>query len=387
MTLSTSSSRRSKTIALLLAISLPILLLLVLIGLFTVVPKWSLVHSAQRMDDKLALTDDLRLLVLGNSIAKTDIDLDMLAKKLKVPKKSAFTLEVAGSVSPTWYMLLLNRVYAQGLKPELIVIPVRFPWLTISELELTNSKAMQNLYFHSLQSGSTQTDNTQTDNTVNPILKLDPKQRHIAYKKVFGELTAKESLKRKGVTTDSRWIALHEWAVYIRDVGLNTIQRVVVKVVFSQSDFTLNHREAYSEVLPFGAIDFYRQSRAIPVADPRFTYVEKTIINEQPLSDTVIPDLVALATDNGATVIFVETPKAPNDRRPIFAEISRQRIIDNILSTGAKYINMSEMAVHDSDFLDIEHLNAQGKQKFTIALADALVDLEPSAWPKRATPH
>ena len=87
-----------------------------------------LLDRAARRADK-----DTDLVVIGASFAYADIDPTLLASEISPGSPPALVLYTPASAAPIWYAILKERVYANGLEPGLIVLPV-----SISTAMVTN---------------------------------------------------------------------------------------------------------------------------------------------------------------------------------------------------------------------------------------------------------
>ena len=63
-----------------------------------------------------------RVLVLGNSLANTNIDPDALARQLDLAPRDVAVVTVPNSIASHWYAILANRVFSAGHRPELVVV-------------------------------------------------------------------------------------------------------------------------------------------------------------------------------------------------------------------------------------------------------------------------
>ena len=62
------------------------------------------------------------VIVLGNSLANTDIQPALLARRLGLPPKKVQRYSVPNSLAPHWYAILKNRVYANGRQPRVVIV-------------------------------------------------------------------------------------------------------------------------------------------------------------------------------------------------------------------------------------------------------------------------
>jgi hypothetical protein len=90
-------------------------------------------------EDALAFDQAVRrapydIIVTGASFARSDIDPVLLARELGSTQEKALQLPVLSSSAPVWYAILKKRVYGNGLRPKIIVLPIVITTAMVTQL-------------------------------------------------------------------------------------------------------------------------------------------------------------------------------------------------------------------------------------------------------------
>jgi hypothetical protein len=105
----------------LLALLLPTLILLGVGHILTRPIPWEPSPKAVLLD-KLAKKGPYDVVVVGPSIAGSDIHPVLLGRLLGEDYRRVLVLAHEGSTAPTWYAMLKDRAYKNGLRPKVVVI-------------------------------------------------------------------------------------------------------------------------------------------------------------------------------------------------------------------------------------------------------------------------
>src|SRR5262249_51447312 len=73
------------------------------------------------------------VLVLGDSLANTNVDGSTLADALDMPRRKVLRVSLPNSVPAHWYALLEHQVYDRGLRVPLVIVVAPFPSLVVVE--------------------------------------------------------------------------------------------------------------------------------------------------------------------------------------------------------------------------------------------------------------
>ncbi len=109
----------------------------------------------------------------------------------------------------------------------------------------------------------------------------------------------------------------------------------------------------------------------IPVVEA----VAKAQASEVPMEDSYVPDFAELARISGAKLVFVNAPLPESDL--VHGNISldfEARALRMFNELGAGWIDLRELPVSETDFLDGRHMNERGARNVSEHLADVLID-------------
>lgn len=329
MTSSTSSSER---LAWALALLLPVLVIGAAVAALWAPMEEERSPAALAMEERLASTPP-QVLILGNSIAEHAVDLPALSKGLG--GRSTLSLTVHASPPPTWYAVFKNRVLANGHRPQLVLVIGTLDFFTQVEVrtELQKSALAE-------QMGQDE-----------PVI-------------------AEKSLGQQVGAVPER--------VRLRRASLREGFIEAGRLFFLRTDGSsptrANERAQAASVTVFeedDRSDFSLQRRVIPVVE-----VERAGKGEGPVAvaDGFVPELVALARQAEAQIVFVRAPLPPSSAAtaPVRAEVARE-LVAWLNENGAGYVDLSGLGLGEGAFRDATHLNARGREAFTKALSAELV--------------
>jgi len=321
MTSSTSSSNPGP-LQVAAALLSPLLILVATIAWLGAEPDTVLAESAARIDAQLAAHPP-RVVVLGNSLANSDIDAAQLAAALGMAPEDVYILFSRGSRAPWWYAALKNRVYDAGHSPELVVVVN-----TMASLLSTQPTSQRTWQLLSEQ---------MTDHE--PVLQ----------ERLHGE--------RPG---NAVWERMKRRRLVVRDQLLNGVRDAAVPALFESASEPALERVFSAE----GAVDMALHSRVIPIVED-----DDDVMDRQG-EGSLLPELLALATDGGSRVVFVRTPLTTMAQKEddLPAEDEREAIAV-LNAAGAGYINLRDAAYTNKDFVDPRHMGKDGRQRFTAQVA------------------
>lgn len=342
----TNSDRSiSRIIAGLLAIIGPAIILGLAAQWFTQAPA-----TADELSKGKRITDEMEarvrdenpeVVLIGNSMVGRGVDLKLLGENLGA---RLTTLHVNGTRAPTWYLVLKNRVFAQGHRPHAVLIVGASSAMVGNQIEGYGGLA------HNAHRG--------------PVEEV---------------VDAKTSGNQPG---PAQW----KWAKLRRDQLraniLDSIRRWTTSMVFANAiaadgaaDPDAWAKTQLEEV--FGDAAAMRNvtpSRVIPVVEIE-TQEEQT--EDTDVEDTFIPDLVKLAAEHDARIVFVRVPIAPSHLGGEDAvEPLMKRSLSWLAGQDAGYLDMRTIGLTDTDFVDYLHLNKTGRRKLTKALGTQLISMD-----------
>ena len=339
MTSSTSNSDSGKAVV---ATVLSALLPLWIIGGFFLMldrVEFNDHQTVVRLWDKKVHDNNPEVVIFGNSIAKRDMKVEVLAKDLGLPKNKVQLLTVPDSSGALWYAALKNRVYEQGVIPKLILI--------VSDLS----------------SGL----------GVEPMTEED-------HRNLMSQLIDEEALiSRKVYKGQSfRWLKIRQHRGDLREYLLHMVRDYAVGSLFAQNKTKLSLK-GRAEVLPalervFAAdqISWELHDRVIPIVEePHFLGVPDL----PDAKDSFLPALIKLAHDHGSSFVFARTPLSPGNTDDTHSPARERDTVLFMNELKAGYIDMRSLDLRDRHYEDRVHMNPAGATLFTSAVAEAIIDL------------
>ncbi|MFZ5481571.1 MAG: hypothetical protein ACOZNI_32715 [Myxococcota bacterium] len=290
-----------------------------------------------------AVAHDPDVLLLGASKVGTDLDQDALAKALGPARDELRPLNLSGTTAPVWYAILENRVYATGKKPRLIVVYSTFDWVLATRPTGEAERAML-----LAQMGADE-----------PVLRA----------KSLGEGVG-------GATWDR--VRRHRTELHTAMMGF--VRDAAVGLAFAPPDAQSVVDAGAKVAAPaleslFGAqagLDLSHVPRAIPIVEQE----RETAKAATRVEDTLLPDFLALAKENGARIVFVHAPVrlAQEGAFAVDPQLLRDAV-QMINEAGAGYVDLRELRLGDAAFGDATHLNRVGRDALTKALIARLQEI------------
>ncbi len=282
--------------------------------------------------------DGPQIVLLGNSLVDMGVDKNQLATALNIEPRRLVHQVVPGSRSATWYAVLKNRVYGQGLTPDLIVVGTTLAWLLDPSLQSALDR--QNL----------------TD-------QLGPEEPVID-QKLFGKSGSWAPIQR-----------IQARRAPLRSGLLNGVRDGVIGRLFPDED----GEAALARVFASDAVeDRGGERRVIPVVELTEQSQRKKAAARLTPEAGFVPELIQLAAEHGARIVFLRMP-VPKDR-DIDSDISpaeHTALVELVnAAPNALWLDQSDLELGQADFADWIHLSSQGRTKHTRALAAALGGLK-----------
>ncbi|MFT5682702.1 MAG: hypothetical protein ACI8RZ_003626 [Myxococcota bacterium] len=328
MTSSTSSSKPGLLQGV-VAILSPVLVLAVAVMWLGQAPEpGALSEAAAEIEAELTEASP-RVIVLGNSLAHSDIDAPRLAQALGMEAHEVYVLYSPGSRAPWWYAALKNRVYANDHEPELIVVVN-----TMASLLSTRP--------HTEWSAQLLRDQM-TD--YEPVL-----EEHLYGTQQGSALW--ERMKARRVTVRAGLLD------GVRDRAVSTLHGIPAEPALE--------RVFDAET----SVDMALHSRVIPVVES-----SEDVMDRQG-EGSLLPELLALAADAGSRVVFVRVPLSSTARgEDILPAADEREAILALNAAGAGYLDLHEADYTDADFIDPRHMSPAGRTRLTDEVVDGLAAL------------
>ena len=343
-----SSSARYSLPAVVLAALLPLLV----IGL--PLARWSVPDPTASKGDlatrlERAVENDPDVVVLGASKVGTDLDLPLLARELGLPPEQVAGVHLSGTTAPVWYAVLDNRVFGTGKTPKLVIVYSTFDWTLAT---LPSGESERTVLASQLDGDD-------------PVLQ----------RKTLGD-DGNATLTRIRLHRTETHATLMAW---IRDASVGAL---LAKPAAGQSLAQAGGElaaPALERLFGLGAaIDASQISRAIPIVEAARATIA---ITAKRVEDTLLPDFVALASEQGARIVFVSAPVRRQVEIAIDYPPATARAAVSLLNgAGAGYTDLRDLALPDSAFGDATHLNKGGRDTLTRALVGRLKAMNAMNW-------
>lgn len=290
-----------------------------------------------------------QVLILGNSLANTDVLPQVLARRLQLNKHKVQKLSIPNSIGAHWYAILANRVYANGHTPELVVL-------------------------HSdLQS----------------LLAVTPRSE-ASYLNLAVHLGEHEPVVDR-LLGRRLWVLdrIRENRSRVRSRALVGARNLSVDLLIHRSLTPTPPRateRALARVFHEGRIDMRLHNNVIPIFDQG----QQELIPFDPEAlpapaDAFVPEIAALVRANGGVAAFVRPPMSPlmpeglGDR---VAEGVQEAITEVAAGSGGVYLDLRALDMEPWHFHNLDHMQPQGARRFTEILADTLIEVGAARLPE-----
>ncbi|HHO49702.1 MAG TPA: hypothetical protein ENK18_02250 [Deltaproteobacteria bacterium] len=283
-----------------------------------------------------------RVLILGNSLANTDVLPQILARRLHLNKHAVQKLTVPNSIGAHWYAILANRVYANGHTPELVVL-------------------------HSdLQS----------------LLAVTPRSE-ASYLNLAVHLGEEEPVFDR-LLGHRLWFLdrIRESRSLVRNQVLVGARNLSVDLLYHHSLTATPPRateRALSRVFDEGHIDMRLHGDVIPT----FAQGQQELIAFDPESlprpaASFVPEIAALVREHGGVAVFVRppmSPRMPSGVGDLVAEGVEEEVAGIAAEFGGRYLDLRGLDMDPWHFHNLDHMQPQGARRFTEILADTLIEI------------
>lgn len=326
---------RPSPLAIILAIVLPL----------CVAAGWLLPLAADRdsgedertVDQVPRLAPDAEVIVIGNSLAQFGVDTTLLSHQIAAEGPVSLIWS-PGAAAPTWYAALKNGVFAQGDRPKLIlVVNTMRMMLTVDVGE----------YKHLAELNELLTDDE-------PVIEA----------KVFNR-----------AAMDTPWARTLARRTERRDLFVDAFKQIPYSL--REEDSKGRAEEALERV--FGGLNManvHERRRMIPIVEIDSHMLSIPQASNSP-SDSLMPDLIALAQEHGARIVFVRVPIPRSGRQywPLTTLAEDKAAVELLNELGGGYIDLHDLPLPESAFVDDHHLGTDGQRLFTTELAAALAEI------------
>lgn len=323
----------------LLALLLPLLLLAGAAALLArPEPPGAVPPEAKTLDQRVEKAGGVDVAVLGNSKVGTDLDLGRMAG-LFADGSRIVPLGVNGTGAPVWYAVLKNRVYAHGQRPKTVVVYATLRMMLQVDLP------------------------SEIQRKVLAAQLLEPDA--VLNRKVFGAAFSDPRIQR---ILTRRTELRQGWTESVRDLATGL-------VLAPPGDGTVAERGEAWSTAALGRVFGVEQSaaersRVLPVVE-RLEATDEG--RERPVAETLVPDLIDLAQQNGAQIVFIRAPLGSARRHTDVVDPDTERAFVELLAArGAAWIDLHTASMPDAAFGDGAHMSKAGRERFTPQLVAAM---------------
>jgi hypothetical protein len=283
--------------------------------------------------------EEPEILVLGDSVAETNVDKNLMAEQ---SGKRVSVISESGAGSALLYLILKNNIAGAQPKPEYLIILFRDTVLTAPAFRAQGN-------FFAMMDEFAGTDD-------NLVLQLAVRDRMNPLEKL-AEAYVPPFWGRAKLQTDLISRALYLPTRVLFGCDLECSDKAMNKVFGNQN------------------FDPDQFNRAINLAESSL-YTEENLDFETQIDQSFLPEIVRLCEENDIKLIFVRTKTLRFSR-----EVPEPAALKEYINDLTLYLKRSEVPLIDfsyserltpSLFVDINHLNLEGKRVLTKMLVEAI---------------
>jgi len=288
------------------------------------------------------------VLLLGSSQLGRGVKTDLLAQELGTEKR-VHSLWRSSMKAPPLYAILKNRVLAEGHTPEVVLLVATLDRFMTVDMENDARTVLLREQMGEYEPAISQ--KVFGRERAHPMVGLAQQRRSTLQQDLMGSL--------KGWTV----------ATFFRDSlpEGDTPAAGRGRVLADESAERLFGGEE--------ARDMEAHKRAIPITDVLVEGTGRSRDARAGVEASLIPDFVALAGDHEFKLVLVVAPLATPNPTPLDEDTQRE-LYRYLNDNGVGLIDLSEMDLKRSDFMDPAHLNQRGARLFTKALAERMLEMD-----------
>jgi hypothetical protein len=283
------------------------------------------------------------VLVLGSSLARTNVRVEQLAEELGVSERSVVMLTLPNATAAHWYAIMRNRVFANGHRPRVVVLVGALTTMVTPEILM--------------------------DSNVERLMNQLSEDEPVIGAKVLGTTNP----------ITMRYLFMRERAGFLRDELLAHYRDWALTQLYgSNGKIAEGHRlaeRANELVFADEAMDYgLHAGQSTGLYGGAVEQIDLTGIDVA--RDSLIPDIAELALLHGTNVVFVRTPFPPSNNDNDLVDPVMEREAERVMeASGAGYLDMRSLNLDDSYFQDMRHMSREGATLFTAALGASLREM------------
>jgi len=281
------------------------------------------------------------VVILGNSLSNTDIQPALLARRLGLKKNKVQRFSIPNSIGAHWYLILKNRVYANGYTPKLVIILSDMQ----SALAVTprSEASYLNLSVH------------MTDDE--PIIDVKLGARNYGLERV----RQNRGKVRERALTDARNAVVDLLFRQTLNSGQDKKTEAALERVFDASQVDMR---LHNNVIPI-----FAQTKKLQPFDPASLPLPE---------DSFLEEITSMVAANGGRVVYVRPPMSPllppELGDTVLPEVE-PRVIELVDELGGTYLDTRALPFEATHFHNVDHMNDEGAKAYTEALARVMRDL------------
>jgi hypothetical protein len=303
------------------------------------------------IESKLEQTEP-SIVILGNSLSNTNVNMALLAKRLDLPKNKVARFSIPNSMAAHWYAITKNRIYANGHEPKIIFI--------LSDLQ--------------------------------SLLALAPRSE-ASYLNLSVQLSEDEPFLDEKLGRRIYFLErVRENRGKVRDMAMVSARNLLVDLLLYRSVVTGNEKEigaALERVFDASKTDMRLHNNVIPIYNSKNDH-ELVIFDPESLAapeESFLAEIARMANENGGRVVFVRPPMSPMLPEGIGDivlpehEAAVQPLMDKY---NGVYLDLRELEMDVTHFENVDHMNAEGSRRFTEIVSELFQDLDVGTGERRA---
>lgn len=285
---------------------------------------------AQEFDKRVEAARGANVVVIGASFAHSDFDKAALSAAISPSAKPALILSSPSSSAPVWYAMLKERIYAHGLKPELVIIPVSVPTaLTVRLLPTQAGRLTEQM----------------------PVLD------DVVLARSYGALVparVQQVLDRRAT---------------LRDPLLEQFRTAFPRLFFGADRTAVDN----AGTAVFGEQHASADARAIPVVEARAAAAQDTSMAVEDPEASYLEDLANLVEEHGGQLAIVLPPQAPGTAGTrLYAPAIEGALVEWANRRGVGWIDLRTIGWDATHFSDELHMTPEAARTFSTMVGERL---------------
>jgi hypothetical protein len=277
------------------------------------------------------------VIILGNSLSNTDIRPVLLARRLGIKRQKVQRFSIPNSIGAHWYLILKNRVYANGHRPRLVIV------LSDMQSALATTPRSEASYLNlSVHMGENE-----------PLVDSKLGARVYALDRVRqnrGKVREKALTEARNTVVDLLW--------HHRLFGPPAQTKRTEDALERVFDAENTDMRLHNNVIPI-----YEQTKKLQPFDPAALPMPE---------DSFLRDITRMVTDNGGHILYVRPPMSPllpDALGDLVLEEAEPLATALVAEEGGTYLDARPLPLEATHFHNVDHMNDEGAEAFTEALA------------------